>query len=156
MESNPYNLKTLDEKPSNYLDRDEFFNLLRKKKIPLADKDNLPRFAYTNNIKMHKLKREGSGGSTPTIYKIPSDSTLAEILTNMKNNNNSMLGREILKKKKAKILEIFDKAQDQAESRTSIAQKVAQSLDVSCNRKLVKKVLDEHRSPDLEKLKKIS
>ena len=32
----------------------------------------------------------------------------------MKNNNNSMLGREILKKKKAKILEIFDKAQDQA------------------------------------------
>ena len=34
MESNPYNLKTLDEKPSNYLDGDEFFNLLRKKKIP--------------------------------------------------------------------------------------------------------------------------
>jgi hypothetical protein len=105
---------------------------------------------------MYKLKREGSGGSTPTIYKIPSDSTLAEILINMKNNNNSMLGREILKKKKAKILEIFDKAQDQAESRTSIAEKVAQSLDVSCNRKLVKKVLDEHRSPELEKLKKIS
>ena len=32
MESNPYNLKTLDEKPSNYLDGDEFFNLLKKKK----------------------------------------------------------------------------------------------------------------------------
>ena len=33
MESNPYNLKTLDEKPSNYLDGDEFFNLLKKKRF---------------------------------------------------------------------------------------------------------------------------
>jgi hypothetical protein len=74
----------------------------------------------------------------------------------MKNNNNSLLGKEILKKKKAKILEIFDMAQDQAESRTSIAEKVAESLDVSCNRKLVRKVLDEQRSSKLEKLKKIS
>ena len=54
------------------------------------------------------------------------------------------------------ILEIFDKAQDQAVSRTSIAEKVAESLDVSCNRKLVRKVLDEQRSSKLEKLKKIS
>ena len=156
MKSNPYNLKTLDEKPSNYLDGDEFFNLLRKKKIPLADKDNLPRFAYGNNIQMHKVKREGSGGATPTIYKIPSETKLAEILINMKKNNNSLIGKEILKKKKAKILEIFDKAKDQAESRTSIAEKVAESLDVSCNRKLVRKVLDEQRSSKLVKLKKIS
>ena len=156
MESNPYNLKLLDEKPSGYLDGDEFFNLLKKKKIPLSDKDNLPRFAYGNKIQMHKVKREGSGGATPTIYKIPSETKLVEILINMKNNNNSVLGKEILKKKKAKILEIFDKAQDQAESRTSIAEKVAESLDVSCNRKLVRKVLDEQRSTDLKKLKKIS
>jgi hypothetical protein len=61
-----------------------------------------------------------------------------------------------LKKKKAKILEIFDKAQDQVESRTSIAEKVAESLNVSCNRKLVAKVLDEKRSSELKKLKKIS
>ena len=67
-----------------------------------------------------------------------------------------MIGKEILKKKKAKILEIFDKAKDQVESRTSIAEKVAESLDVSCNRKLVRKVLDEQRSSKLEKLKKIS
>ena len=156
MESNPYNLKTLDEKPSSYLDGDEFFNLLRKKKISLADKDNLPRFAYRNNIQMHKVKREGSGGATPTIYKIPSETKLAEILINMKKNNNSLIGKEILKKKKAKILEIFDKAKDQVESRTSIAEKVAESLDVSCNRKLVRKVLDEQRSTELKKLKKIS
>ena len=156
MESNPYNLKTLDEKPSNYLDGDEFFNLLKKKKIPLSDKDNLPRFAHGNNIQMHKVKREGSGGTTPTIYKIPSETKLAEILISMKKNNNSLLGKEILKKKKAKILEIFDKAKDKAETRTSIAEKVAESLDVSCNRKLVRKVLDEQRPSDLDKLKKIS
>ena len=156
MESNPYNLKLLDEKPSGYLDADEFFDLLKKKKIPLADKDNLPRFANGNDIKMFKVKRIGSGGSTPTVYKNPTESKIDEILDNMKNNNNSLLGKEILKKKKAKILEIFDKAQDQVESRTSIAEKVAESLDVSCNRKLVRKVLDEQRSSKLEKLKKIS
>ena len=156
MESNPYNLKLLDEKPSGYLDADEFFDLLKKKKVPLADKDNLPRFANGNDIKMFKVKRIGSGGSTPTVYKNPTESKIDEILDNMKNNNNSLLGKEILKKKKAKILEIFDKAQDQVESRTSIAEKVAESLDVSCNRKLVRKVLDEQRSTDLKKLKKIS
>ena len=156
MESNPYNLKLLDEKPSGYLDADDFFDLLKKKKIPLADKDNLPRFANGNDIKMFKVKRIGSGGSTPTVYKNPTESKIDEILDNMKNNNNSLLGKEILKKKKAKILEIFDKAQDQAESRTSIAEKVAESLNVSCNRKLVRKVLDEQRSSNLKKLKKIS
>ena len=156
MQSNPYNLKTLDEKPSNYLDGDEFFNLLKKKKIPLADKDNLPRFAYGNNIQMYKVKRIGSGGATPTIYKIPSENKLAEILEGMKKNNNSVLGKEILNNKKAKILEIFDNAKDQAESRTSIAEKVAKSLNVSCNRKLVSKVLDQQRSSRLKKLKKIS
>jgi hypothetical protein len=156
MESNPYNLKLLDEKPSGYLDANEFFQLLKRKKIPLADKDNLPRFANGNDIKMFKVKRIGSGGTTPTVFKNPTESKINEILDNMKNNNNSVLGKEILKKKKAKILEIFDKAQDQAESRTSIAEKVAESLDVSCNRKLVRKVLDEQRSSWLIKLKKIS
>ena len=53
-------------------------------------------------------------------------------------------------------MEIFDKAEEQAESRTSIAKKVAKSLGVSCNRKLVRNVLDSKRSSKLEKLKKIS
>lgn len=156
MESNPYNLKLLDEKPLGYLDADEFFELLKRKKIPLADKDNLPRFCNGNDIKMFKVKRIGSGGATPTVYKNPTESKIAEILDNMKNNNNSVLGREILKKKKTKILEIFDGAKDQAESRSSIAKKVAESLNVSCNRKLVAQVLDDKRSSNLKKLKKIS
>ena len=74
----------------------------------------------------------------------------------MKNNNNSVLGKELLKKKKEKILEIFDKAEDRKETRTSIASKVAKSLGVNCNRKLVRAVLDAKRSSKLEKLKKIS
>ena len=156
MESNPYNLKTLDEKPSGYLDADEFFNLLKKKNIPLADIDNLPRFANGNKISMYKVKRIGSGGATPTDYKNPTEFKITDILDIMKRNNNSILGREILKKKKAKILEIFDKAEDRKETRTSIADKVAKSLGVNCNRKLVRAVLDAKRSSKLEKLRKIS
>ena len=90
MKSNPYNLKTLDKKPSNYLDGDEFFELLKRKKVPLADKDNLPRFSNGYGIKMFKIKRIGSGGATPTIYKNPTESKIDEILDNMKNNNNNI------------------------------------------------------------------
>ena len=80
MESNPYNLKLLDEKPSGYLDADEFFDLLKRKKVPLADKDNLPRFCSGNGIKMFKVKRIGSGGATPTVYKNLTESKIDEIL----------------------------------------------------------------------------
>ncbi len=156
MKSNPYKLKLLKEKPAGYLDADELISFLDKNKIPLKRKDNLPRFAYQNNIQMYKLERDGSAGSVPTIYKIPTSNKISEMLESMKNNNNSILGKEILKKKKTKILEIFDKAEEQAESRTSIAKKVAKSLGVSCNRKLVRNVLDSKRSTKLEKLKKIS
>ena len=57
---------------------------------------------------------------------------------------------------RVRILEIFDKAEDRKETRTSIADKVATSLGVNCNRKLVRAVLDAKRSSKLEKLKKIS
>ena len=86
----------------------------------------------------------------------PSESKINEIIDNLKSNNNSLLGREIVKKKKEKILEVFDKAEDQTESRTSIAEKVSEILGTPCNRKLVKSVLDQKRSSKLNKLKKIS
>ena len=120
--SNPYDLKTkkdegylYEEKPSGYLDADELINFLNKRKILIDRADNLPRFANNNNIIMAKLKRVGKEGSTPTIYKIPTDTKIEEILTSMKNNNNSLLGRKILEQKKEKILEIFDKAPSAAE-----------------------------------------
>ena len=156
MDHNPYNLKKLDKKPSDYLDADEFINFLKKKNIPVKRKDNLPRFANGNGIQMIRIKRVGKGGSTPAAYKIPSEKKISDILQSMRENNNSVLGKEILKKKKIKILEIFDKAEDQKESRTSIAERVAESLGVSCNRKLVRSVLDSQRSSRLKKLKKIS
>ena len=156
MDHNPHNLKTIPEKPVGYLDADEFIVFCNRKKIIIKRKDNLPRFCKNNDIKMMKIKRTGSSGSTPTIYKIPSESKINEIISNLKNNNNSLLGREIVKKKKEKILEVFDKAEDQTESRTSIADKVSQILGTPCNRKLVKSVLDKKRSSKLNKLKKIS
>ena len=157
MESNPYNLgPPLDEKPSNYIDGDELFDLFKKNKIPLADKDNLPRFCNANDIKMQRLKRVGSGGTTPHIYKIPSQNKLEEIRDKMKNTTSSILGKKILIKKKAKILEIFDKAIDKTETKSSIADKVTKILGVSCNRKLVSRLLDSKRASKLEKLKRVS
>ena len=156
MESNPYNLKVLEEKPSGYLTAEEFVDFLKNHKIPVKRMDNLPRFAHSNNIEMKKIVRDGSYGSVPTVYKTPNSTQIKNILESMKNNNNSVLGKELLKKKKEKILEIFDKAEDRKETRTSIASKVTKSLGVNCNRKLVRAVLDTKRSAKLEKLKKIS
>ena len=156
MEHNPYKLKILDEKPSGYLDAQQFIDFLAKNKIPIKRMDNLPRFADQNNIEMKKVVRDGSGGSVPTVYRIPNSAQISKILDSMKENNNSILGKEILKKKKEKILEVFDKAEDRKETRTSIADKVARSLGVNCNRKLVRAVLDAKRSSKLDKLKKIS
>lgn len=156
MEANPYNLKTVEEKPSGFLDADEFIAFCNRKKIFIKRKDNLPRFCKNNDIKMIKIKRIGSGGSTPTVFKIPNETKINEIINKLENSNNSLLGREIVKKKKEKILEVFDKAEDQSESRTSIAEKVSKILGIPCNRKLVKSILDEKRSSKLSKLKKVS
>ena len=156
MDHNPYKLKLVEKKPEDYLDSEQFINFLAKNKIPIKRMDNLPRFADQNNIEMKKIVREGSGGAVPTIYKKPNSTQIKNILESMKNNNNSVLGKELLRKKKEKILEIFDKAEDKKETRTSIADKVAKSLGLNCNRKLVRSVLDAKRSSKLEKLKKIS
>ena len=151
-DSNPFELKVLKEQPKEYLDTDEFINFLKKKNITVR-KDNLPRFADRHNIKMSKKKREGSAGSVPTIYKVPNKMKLEEIKDKMSLNNNNDLGKQIIKDKEQKILEIFDKAENKKESKTSIADKVAGLLGVPCNRKLVRRVLDEKRSSKLSKLK---
>ena len=128
-----------------------FLNFLKKKNISVRE-DNLPRFADTHGIKMAKKTREGSGGSVPTIYKIPTKAKLDEIKKTMSLNNNNFLGKENLKNKEKKILEIFDKAENKKESKSSIADKVAKALGVPCNRKLVRRVLNEKRSSKLSKL----
>ena len=150
-DTNPFNLKVLEDQPKEYLDTDEFIKYLNNKKI-IIRKDNLPRFADTHGIKMARKTREGSGGSVPTIYKIPTKAKLDEIKKTMSLNNNNALGKENLKNKEKKILEIFDKAENKKESKSSIADKVAKALGVPCNRKLVRRVLNEKRSSKLSKL----
>ena len=150
-DTNPFDLKVLKDQPKEYLNTDKFIKFLNNKKI-IIRKDNLPRFADTHGIKMAKKKREGSGGSVPTIYKIPTKAKLDEIKKTMLLNNNNSLGKENLKNKEKKILEIFDQAQNKKESKSSIADKVAKALGVSCNRKLVRRVLNEKRLPMLSKL----
>ena len=149
--SNPFELKELGKPSKDYLDTDDFAEFLIKKKI-IVRKDNLPRFADIHGIKMARKKREGSGGSVPTIYKIPTKAKLDEIKKTMSLNNNNALGKENLKNKEKKILEIFDKAENKKESKSSIADKAAKALGVPCNRKLVRRVLNEKRSSKLSKL----
>ena len=94
------------------------------------------------------------------------------------------MGIKMLKKKKEKVLEIFDLAASakeynekikdaedkgfdikkiseikkekklKCESKTSIAKKVSEILKVSCNRKLVSSVLKKSRKSQLDKLLK--
>ena len=162
MKHNPYKLKQHDvdwaeneKSPRGYLDTDSFLKFLNRKGIKIDRTDNLPRFGNNNEIKMIKVTRDGKYGSVPTYYYPPSDSKIEEIKLSLKNNNNSLAGREMLKKKKLEILRIFDNAEDNTETRTSIADKVSEKLGVNCNRKLVRKVLDDERSSQLKKLKKI-
>jgi hypothetical protein len=106
---------------------------------------------------MIKVTRKTSYGSTPTWYQQPPKSKIENIIANLKNNNNSFLGREILKKKRKEILRIFDNAKNKSVSKISIAESVSKILGVNCNRKFVRKVLDERPQSQLEKkLKKIS
>ena len=150
--TNPFNLKSVKEDPKNYLRSEDFIKLLNKNKISVRE-DNLPRFAFRHNIKMMKGKREGSAGTAPTIYRSITKSKIDEIIKKMSLSNNNSVGQRNIKKKEEKILEIFDKAENKKESKTSIADKVAEILGVPCNRKLVRRVLDEKRSSKLSKLK---
>ena len=152
MQNNPYNLKLLEEIPEGYLDTDGFLDFLLKNRMSVR-KDNLPRFSFNHNIKMCKFKREGSGGSVPTAYKIPTLTKINEIKKTMSLSNNTSLGIENVKNKEKKILEIFDRAENNKESKSSIAEKVSDSLGMSCNRKLVRRVLNEKRSSKLNKLR---
>ncbi len=191
--SNPYDLKTkkdegylYEEIPAGYLTAEEFIEFLNKKKIIFERIDNLGRFCNNNKIHMVKIKREGKFGATPYAYKKPNDLQVEAIIKVLNKNNNSFMGREALRKKKEKILSIFDQASSaldydkkikeaeeknldkkkineikrekkrKCHSRTSIAKEVSRILDIDCNRKLVTKVLDEKRSSQLYKLLKKS
>jgi len=109
-DSNPYDLKTFEEAPSNYLSAEELINNFNSHGIPFERSDNLPRFCDNHKIKMIKEERDGSAGSVPTLYEKISLSKLEDIKNSLMSINNSFLGRAYLKKKKSLILKIFDDA----------------------------------------------
>ena len=155
-ESNPHDLKKYDEAPQNYISGNKLISLLNKYSIKFDD-TNIPRFALNQNIKMIKVKRIGNSGSTPTYYLEPSKSQISKIIEKQKGHNASSLGKKIVKKKVQEILKIFDSAEDNSVSRTSIALTVTKKLGYPCDRKLVRRVLNKSRSSQLErKLTKIS
>tara|TARA_B100001750_G_C15373539_1_gene528586 strand:- start:221 stop:706 length:486 start_codon:yes stop_codon:yes gene_type:complete len=155
-ESNPYDLVKKEEAPNNYISGDELLSLLNKYGIEFDD-TNIPRFADYNEIKMIKVKRVGKKGSTPTYYLEPSKSKIEQIIEKQKKHNSSSLGKKIVKKKIQEILKVFDSAEDNSVSRTSIAKEVKKRLGYPCDRKLVRKVLNKSRKSQLEKkLNKIS
>jgi len=143
---NPHDLVTKNEAPSNYISGDELISKFSKCNVKIDD-TNIPRFASNNNIKMIKVKRIGSRGSTPTYYLAPSKDKIQEIIDELINNNNSFAGREMLKKKKIEILRIFNQATAKKKtSFTKIANDVAKNLDVVSNRKFVAKVLRKEKT----------
>tara|TARA_B100001996_G_C18418376_1_gene499675 strand:+ start:182 stop:667 length:486 start_codon:yes stop_codon:yes gene_type:complete len=148
--SNPHDLKKFDEAPDNYISGYELLSLFKKHGHKIDD-SNIPRFALNNNIKMIKVTRISSFGSTPTWYQQPSKSKIEGIIEKMKNVNNSVLGKEIVNKKIKEILRIFNNAKDKSVSKTSIAETVSKNLGVNCNRKLVGKVLKDKSKSQLRK-----
>ena len=145
-ESNPHDLKKYDEAPQNYISGENLLSLFLKYSVKFDD-TNIPRFASNNNIKMIKVKRIGSEGSTPTYYLDPSKDKIQKIMNELKNNNNSFFGREMLKKKRKEILRVFNEASiENKTSFTKIANDVAKNLDVASNRKFVSKVLRKEKT----------
>ena len=149
-ETNKYNLITVAEPPSQYISGDELLSLLKNYSIKV-DTSNIPRFASNNSIKMTRVKRVGSEGSTPTFYQKPTKNKIEEIIHNLKNINNSSIGKEILKKKRKEVLRIFDNAKNNSINYTAIAILVSKTLNVNCNRKFVAKILSGKPKFQLEK-----
>lgn len=174
-----------EEAPAGMLNSVQLVSYLAKNKIKVREEaDNMTRFAKNNGIKYVEVQRSGSFGSNPNYFYPPSKSKMESILSDLKNNNTSFNGREMLKKKKSLINEIFnegvdvdklpkhldDKVKTETErqrklgeyrdehglTKTSIAEKVYEKLGVKCNRKLVHSVL-ENKSQEMirKKLKKI-
>ena len=79
-------------------------------------------------------------------------------MNKLKNVNNSLVGRKIVKQKKKLILSIFDKTKKKNDRpneekvyRTTIADEVAKKLDVDTNRKFVRRTLEKARKSEINK-----
>ena len=53
-DTNPFDLKVLENEPKYYLYKEDFSKFLKKKNISVRE-DNLPRFADRHDIKIHGM-----------------------------------------------------------------------------------------------------
>ena len=90
--------------------------------------------------------------------KNPIKKKIEKILNKLKNVNNSLVGRKIVEQKKKLILSIFDKTEKKNDRpneekvyRTTIADEVAEKLDVDTNRKFVRRTLEKARKSEINK-----
>ena len=152
-------LKKKKSEKNDYFTKDEMMNFLKNKGIIIDPKTkNFLRFAKNNGIIYKKIERIGSAGNAPAVYKKPDQDKIIKILKKLKNTNNSLVGRQIIKQKSKLILSIFDKTpkkddrpKEEKVYRNTIADEVAKKLDVNTNVKLVRKVLKKSRNLELDK-----
>ena len=143
----------------DYLTKDEMMSFLKSKGIIIDPKTrNFLRFAKSNGIIYKIVERVGSAGHAPAVYKKPNQEKIEKILSKLKNVNNSLVGRKIVKQKKKLILSIFDKTKKKNDRPneekvygTTIADEVAEKLDVDTNRKFVRRTLEKARKSEINK-----
>ena len=143
----------------DYLTKDEMMSFFKSKGIVIDPKTkNFLRFAKNNEIIYKIVERVGSAGHAPAVYKKPDHEKIEKILNKLKNVNNSLVGRKIVEQKKKLILSIFDKTEKKDDRpnkekvyRTTIADEVAEKLDVDTNRKFVRRTLEKARKSEINK-----
>ena len=152
-------LKNKKSEKGDYLTKDEMMSFLKNKGIIIDPKTkNFLRFAKNNGIIYKIVERAGSAGHAPAVYKKPNQDKIIKILQKLKETNNSLVGRKIIKQKTKLILSIFDKTarkddrpKEEKVYRNTIADEVAKKLDVNTNVKLVRKVLKKSRKLEIDK-----
>ena len=149
----------MNKEKNNYLTKIEMLEFLKKKKILIdSDTKNFPRFARKHRIISKKGDEVSPNGVVSLVYKKPSQEEILKILNKLRNTNNSLIGRKIVREKKKIVITVFDKLKNKDDRpknekiyRQDIADEVAKQLNVKTDRQFVRKVLREKRSTKLEK-----
>ena len=149
----------MNKEKDNYLTKIEMLKFLKKKKVLIdSDTKNFPRFARKHGIISKKGNEVSPNGVIALLYQKPSQEKILEILEKLRNTNNSLMGRKIVKEKKKLVITVFDKLKNKDDRpknekiyRQDIADEVAKQLNVKTDRQLVRNVLREKRSAKLDK-----
>ena len=149
----------MNKEKDNYLTKSEMLEFLKKKTILIdSDTKNFPRFARKHGIISKKGNEVSPNGVVALTYKKPSQEKILVILKKLRNTNNSLMGRKIVREKKKLVITVFDKLKNKDDRpknekiyRQDIADEVTKQLSVKTDRQFVRNVLREKRSAKLEK-----